>query len=114
MTLKTDTAPDVRMHWGVKIPMRDGATLSAVLYMPASVTTARPVIMTMTPYIAQTFHDAALSFIESGYPFIAVDVRGRANSDGHFHPRNEAKDGFDIVEWVSQQSFCNGKVAMWG
>ena len=26
----------------------------------------------------------------------------------------EAKDGFDIVEFLSKQNYCNGKVAMWG
>jgi Predicted acyl esterases len=26
----------------------------------------------------------------------------------------EAKDGHDVVEWLAQQSYCNGKVTMWG
>jgi putative CocE/NonD family hydrolase len=26
----------------------------------------------------------------------------------------EAKDGYDIVEWLAKQPYCNGKVTMWG
>jgi putative CocE/NonD family hydrolase len=44
-----------------------------------------------------------------------VDVRGRGNSEGRFEPFfQEARDGFDVVEWLARQPYCNGKVAMWG
>jgi uncharacterized protein len=26
----------------------------------------------------------------------------------------EAQDGYDVVEWLAQQPYCNGKVTMWG
>jgi uncharacterized protein len=42
-------------------------------------------------------------------------VRGRGNSEGEFRPLiQEAKDGYDVVEWLAHQPYCNGKVAMWG
>jgi putative CocE/NonD family hydrolase len=44
-----------------------------------------------------------------------VDSRGRGNSEGDFQPNlQEALDGHDIVEWLAGQSWCNGKVTMWG
>jgi hypothetical protein len=44
-----------------------------------------------------------------------VDVRGRGNSGGEFWPfENEGRDGYDVVEWLAKQSYCNGKVTMWG
>ena len=44
-----------------------------------------------------------------------VDVRGRGNSAGEFEPfANEPRDGHDVVEWLAQRPFCDGKVAMWG
>jgi uncharacterized protein len=47
--------------------------------------------------------------------YLTVDVRGRGNSEGEFTPLlQEAKDGHDIVEWLAQQQYCNGKVTMWG
>ena len=26
----------------------------------------------------------------------------------------EAHDGYDVVEWMAKQPYCNGKVSMWG
>jgi putative CocE/NonD family hydrolase len=105
----------VSMQWGVRIPMRDGIHLDATLYTPAGRDVPSPAIFTLTPYIAQTYHDIGLYFAEHGYPFLAVDVRGRGNSEGTFQPLvNEAADGYDVVEWIARQPYCNGKVTMWG
>jgi putative CocE/NonD family hydrolase len=47
--------------------------------------------------------------------FVLVDVRGRGSSEGRFTPFDqEANDGYDIVEWLAKQPFCDGKVTMWG
>jgi uncharacterized protein len=105
----------VQMQWGVKIPLRDGIHLNATLYLPKNHKGASPAIITLTPYIGQTYHDQGMYFAAHGYPFLTVDVRGRGNSEGGFQPLvNEGRDGFDIVEWLAQQPYCNGKVAMWG
>jgi uncharacterized protein len=106
--------PDVELQWGLRIPLHDGLHLSATLYSPAQQTEPRPVIFILTPYIAQTYHEYALYFATHGYPFLAIDVRGRGNSEGVFHPANDARDGYDVVEWIGKQPYCNGKVAMWG
>jgi hypothetical protein len=54
-------------------------------------------------------------FASHGYPFLTVDVRGRGNSEGAFRPLiQEAHDGYDVVEWLAAQPYCNGKVTMWG
>jgi len=106
---------EVRVQWGIRVPLRDGVHLSAILYLPETHSHPTPAIVTLTPYVAQTFHDFAVHFAAHGYPFIAVDVRGRGNSEGTFRPLiNEAPDAFDVVEWLARQPFCNGQVAMWG
>jgi len=107
-------APDVNFQWGVKIPMRDGVKLNATVYTPIKKEPA-PCIFTLTPYISQSYHDRGVYFASHGYPFLTIDVRGRGNSEGDFHPLiQEAKDGYDIVEWLARQPYCNGKVTMWG
>jgi hypothetical protein len=54
-------------------------------------------------------------FAGNGFPFLAVDVRGRGNSEGTFRPfAHEGQDGFDVTEWLAHQRFCDGQVAMWG
>jgi len=46
---------------------------------------------------------------------VLVDVRGRGTSEGVFDPfAQEPRDGYDIVEFLARQPWCNGKVTMWG
>jgi putative CocE/NonD family hydrolase len=108
-------APIPDMRWGVKIPMRDGVSLNATVFQPHAEKEPLPVIFTFTPYIGDSYMDRAMYFAQHGYVYALVDVRGRGNSGGTFEPFvNEAKDGYDVVEWLAKQSYCNGKVTMWG
>jgi uncharacterized protein len=108
-------AGKVEWQWGVKIPLRDGVHLNATLYKPAGLKDPRPCLFTLTPYIGQSYHDRGMYFAAHGYPFLTVDVRGRGNSEGSFRPLiQEAKDGYDVVEWLAKQPYCNGKISMWG
>jgi len=108
-------AAKVQFTWGVKIPLRDGVHLNATVYTPRDQKTPQPCIFTLTPYIGQSYHERGIYFAAHGLPFLTVDVRGRGNSEGEFHPFiQEAKDGYDVVEWLAKQPYCNGKVSMWG
>lgn len=112
-TASSPVIPD--MKWAVKIPMRDGVQLNATVFQPHEQKEPLPVIFTFTPYIGDSYTDRAMYFAEHGYVYALVDVRGRGNSGGNFEPfANEAKDGYDVVEWFAKQSYCNGKVTMWG
>ncbi len=98
--------------------MRDKVELNATIYLPENSGangTRSPVIFTLTPYISDSYHARAAYFASHGYVFALVDVRGRGNSAGEFEPfANEPRDGHEVVEWLAQQPFCNGKVTMWG
>jgi uncharacterized protein len=111
-------ATDYDIRWGVKIPVRDKVELNATLYLPKTPDGSvpkLPVVFTLTPYISDTYHARGSYFASHGYVFALVDVRGRGNSAGDFEPfANEPRDGHDVVEWLAQQPFCDGKVAMWG
>ena len=105
----------VDMQWAVKIPARDGVKLNATVFMPHGQKQPLPVIFTFTPYIGDSYTDRAVYFAKHGYVYALVDVRGRGNSGGEFEPFvNEARDGYDVVEWLAKQPYCNGKVTMWG
>jgi putative CocE/NonD family hydrolase len=116
-----DVAPEppdaskVQLSWGVRIPMRDGVRLNATLYTPRDQKEPAPCVFTLTPYIGQSYHERGVYFAARGLPFLTVDVRGRGNSEGQFRPLiQEALDGYDVVEWLARQPYCNGKVSMWG
>jgi len=108
-------AVNVDFRWNQKIPLRDGVQLSATVYTPRGQKAPAPCIFTLTPYIGQSYHDRGIYFAAHGYPFLTVDVRGRGNSEGQYDPLlQEAHDGYDVVEWLAKQPFCNGKISMWG
>jgi uncharacterized protein len=105
----------VQLQWGVKIPLRDGVKLQATLYRPLEQKSPLPCVLSMTPYIAQNYHDRGMYFAAHDIVFASADVRGRGNSEGEFRPFiQEAQDGHDAVEWLAKQPYCNGKVSMWG
>ncbi|PYK03943.1 MAG: hypothetical protein DME63_01360 [Verrucomicrobia bacterium] len=117
-TATPPAATDYDIRWGVKIPLRDKVELNATLYFPKTPdgpAPKTPVIFTLTPYISDTYHARGAYFASHDYVFALVDVRGRGNSAGEFEPfAQEPRDGHDVVEWLAQQPFCDGKVAMWG
>jgi len=107
--------PAVDLQWAVKIPTRDGVKLNATVFTAHGQKEPQPVIFTFTPYIGDSYTDRAVYFAKHGYVYALVDVRGRGNSGGEFWPfENESHDGYDVVEWLAKQLYCNGKVTMWG
>src|SRR6266403_4728337 len=111
----TMSAKRFELHWGITLPMRDGIHLNATLYTPKNQSAPLPCVFMQTPYVSDTHHERGVYFATRGLPFAVVDVRGRGNSEGMFRPGiQEAKDGRDVAEWLANQPFCNGKVAMSG
>ena len=109
------SAQDIDILSGVKIKLRDGVQLNATIYKPHEQKETLPVILQLTPYISDTYHPRGIYFAKNGYVYVIVDSRGRGSSEGIFDPlMQEAKDGYDIVEWLAIQKYCNGKVTMWG
>ena len=51
-----------------------------------------------------------------GYAVINPDPRGIYSSTGdiHYWGTQESEDGYDLIEWTAEQSWCNGKVSMTG
>jgi uncharacterized protein len=101
----------------VRIPMRDGITLGAILYRP-DLEGKFPALVYRTPYGIDDYDSYAefpLKAAKQGYLVYLVDVRGRLTSEGEFEAyRNEKPDGYDVIEWVAAQAICNGKVGTYG
>ncbi|MGI8406411.1 MAG: CocE/NonD family hydrolase [Thermomicrobiales bacterium] len=95
--------------------MRDGVKLAMDLIRPVE-DGAYPVVLVRTPYnkvLARNpfYEDLATR----GYIVAIQDARGRSNSDGEFFPyRDDRADGFDTVEWVADQTWCDGNIGMHG
>ena len=111
----------VECHANLMIPMRDGVRLATDLYFPAQ-DGARapgqfPVILERTPYDKASPRNAANGayFARRGYVCAIQDVRGRFASEGEWYPfALEAPDGYDTVEWLAAQPWCDGQVGTMG
>lgn len=111
----------VLVEKNIPIPLRDGVVTYADVFRPADGDPV-PGIITRTPYDKEVFAAAALPIMpsalklaERGYAVAVQDVRGRFSSEGDFNPFvNEADDGYDSVEWLAAQPWCDGGVAIYG
>ncbi len=101
-------------------PMRDGVLLSCDVYRPEG-DERYPAILMRTPYLKEKFADEWLysdyeELALSGYNVVIQDVRGVGASEGVLLSSggSEVDDGFDTVEWVAAQDWCDGNVGMYG
>ena len=104
----------------VTVPMRDGVETYGDLYRPAE-GGAVPGIVSRTPYDKEAFGGllrvipSALKLAEAGYAVLVTDTRGRFSSQGEFRPfLDDGPDGFDTVEWLAAQEYCDGNVGIFG
>lgn len=95
--------------------MRDGINLSASTWLPEKSHLPVPGILMLTPYIADESHVYGKYFASNGYAFVCADCRGRGNSEGEFYPlEQDGPDGAELVEWISEKDWCDGRVGMMG
>jgi len=101
----------------VPVPMRDGVVLFSDVYRPAG-PGPYPTLLTRTPYDKQNTAATAPFILRAagrGYSVVVQDVRGRFESEGAFLPFvNERQDGYDTLEWLVAQPWCDGEIGMFG
>ena len=100
------------------VPMRDGVHLATDVYLPDRAGEV-PAVLVRLPYDKggrYTFmSQIAPAFTARGYAFVVQDVRGKFRSEGETVAFvHEIDDGFDTLEWVASQAWCDGSVGMWG
>jgi putative CocE/NonD family hydrolase len=113
---RSEPVHSVGFDMNLKVPMRDGVLLSADVYRPAGIDRA-PAILYRTPYDNNGPQPVQLGlwYARHGYAFVAVDCRGRYDSDGQWYAwHNEADDGYDTQEWVGTQPWCDGQIGTVG
>lgn len=107
----------------VQITVRDGIKLGVRLYRP-DVSGKYPTLFAASPYRYDNNELPAQPsflwretgpidwYVEQGYAYVHADVRGTGISEGEFHflDRKEQTDLYDVIEWIAEQSWSNGKV----
>ncbi len=110
------------------IETRDGTRLAADISIPATggraVAERFPVLWTYTRYHRRSGAEPDIEesaklqrLVENGYVVVVVNVRGGGASFGRYEglfSKVETADAFDVMEWLSNQPFSNGKLGMFG
>lgn len=108
----------IRIDRDVPIKMRDGVTTRADIYRPDD-SEKHPAIVVRTPY--NKLMSGASDYLSpmhaafAGYAFVIQDIRGRFASEGNWLlGGSEGPDGYDTIESVAAEKWCDGNVGMSG
>ena len=115
--------PDVIEIEHCWIPMSDGICLSARLWLPEkNEQSPTPAIVEYIPYrkrdmvrLRDERNHPVLA--RHGYACIRVDMRGSGDSEGlmaDMYSPEEISDGLAVIQWIAEQSWCDGQVGMMG
>ncbi|MDP6981917.1 MAG: CocE/NonD family hydrolase [Candidatus Latescibacteria bacterium] len=100
----------------IMVPMRDGTRLACTIFRPDA-EGVYPGLLLRTPY--RKPEDGHERYVRAGYVVVTQDSRGRYASEGKWVPftvenTGDAEDGYDSVEWLASQPWCNGRVGTIG
>lgn len=111
----------------VPVKMRDGVILRADIFRPDA-HGRFPALLMRTPYNKESYTENMYGgskdgkfekYVGAGYVVAVQDVRGRYASEGKYIPfcaqnTGEGEDGYDTIEWLAAQPYCNGKIGTFG
>jgi putative CocE/NonD family hydrolase len=103
----------------VFITMRDGIHLATDLYIPKGNPGDRfPVVLIRTPYgnFPGNYLERSITvFASHGFAVAVQDKRGKYRSEGtYLVSGGDAEDGYDTIDWLSKQSWSNGRIGTYG
>lgn len=126
--------PDARVLKDVMVPMRDGVHLAVDIFLPHD-DGAYPALLAMSPYgknnqrqllpqpLPGPLTDACIEagwtddIVGRGFAHVVACTRGTGQSEGTFYSmysEQESLDGYDLVEWIAAQDWCDDQVGMLG
>jgi putative CocE/NonD family hydrolase len=99
----------------VLIKTRDGALISAIVVRKKGITTPQPVILQFTIYVRNRDIKSLKEAADNGYVGVMAYSRGKRFSPDEIFPyEHDGKDAYDVIDWISKQTWCNGKIGMFG
>ncbi len=125
----------IKKELNVKVPMRDGVKIAIDIFRPDA-PGKFPALVGLSPYgkemqavippqppLQSFLVDGTMEagntdyIVPRGYIHVVGDVRGTGKSEGKYigsFSKTEAEDGYDLVEWVARQPWCDGNLGMVG
>lgn len=121
--IRTTFPQQIRETNNVFIPLSNGIRITARIWLPEDAeTNPVPAVLEYLPY--RKNDDMAVRdslnhryIAGCGYAAVRVDMRGTGDSDGVLYDEyteEEISEGIELLAWLEQQPWCNGKVGMMG
>ena len=106
------------------MPMRDGVRLATDIYRPKNATGPVPIVFSKTPYNFNYWDvrnrvpadmSTPIAAVKRGYAYVVQNERGHFFSEGNYDILGAPiTDGYDAIDWLTRQSWSNGKVGTTG
>lgn len=102
------------MDENVMITLPDGNNISATLVRLRHTTTPQPVVMKYNIYPGNDLASAK-EIANKGFVGFVANTRGKRLSTATLAPfEYDAADAYVVLDWISKQPWCNGKIGMYG
>lgn len=99
----------------IVVPMKDGAEVSVVLIERKSNASTKKSAILISSIYAGTNEVGAMLSASKGYVGVVTNTRGKRLSSGDVKPfKHENTDVYEVIDWISKQSWSNQKVGMYG
>lgn len=99
----------------ILITTADHASISALVVRRKDQSNPLPVIFQFTIYARKSDLRKAKDAADRGYVGVIAYTRGKRYSTGEIVPYvYDGRDAYEVIDWISKQWWCNGKVGMMG
>jgi uncharacterized protein len=98
----------------VVLTMADGGTIALTIVRNKKITQPLPVVLKYNIYAGADV-TACKDAANRGFVGIIANTRGKRLSKDAIEPfEHDANDAYQIIDWISKQPWCDGKVGMYG
>jgi uncharacterized protein len=112
----TDTIIDSKyiIQKNVVLKMPDGSHINITIVRNKKNLSPQPVVMQYNIYSGFDIL-SCMNIANNGYIGVVADTRGKTLSPDAVEPlQHDAEDAYYIIDWISKQPWCNGKVGLYG
>ncbi|KOY53121.1 CocE/NonD family hydrolase [Polaribacter dokdonensis] len=113
--IKQDHKRRYAINDSIVIPMKDGAEVSLVVVKRKGKSSTKKSAILVSSIYAGTNEVSAMLSASKGYVGVIANTRGKRLSKSEIKPLEyEHTDVYEVIDWISKQSWSNQKVAMFG
>jgi len=97
------------------VKTEDGASIDVISVLKKGVNIPQPAVLQYTIYADSADWTRIVEPAAYGYAGVMAYTRGKGMSPDKIVPyEDDGKDANAVIDWISKQSWCNGKIGMYG